>query len=380
MIVAPYYLIDEKALENNAKKCAAISQMTGAKVLLALKAFCLPAVFETLKPYLSGVCASSVHEARLGAEFFGKTVFSYAPAFSEADFLAILESSTHISFNSFSQVKQFDSYIHKNRKSHQFGIRINPEYSEVKTDLYNPCKKHSRLGVRASDFDMGSFKQLDGLHLHALCGGDLAQLKRLLEHVELQFARALYQAKWLNLGGGHMLCEPHYDVVELCDVLLAFKNKYDLELILEPGEGLVVAAGALVSTVLDIVENDGSIAILDVSATAHMPDILEMPYRAPIKGGAKAGEKEYTYTLAGPTCLSGDVMGTYSFDYPLCVGSQVVFEEMAAYTFVKSTQFNGIKHPSLVVKRVNGNLELIKRFDYSDFLGALHQDEIFIKF
>lgn len=365
----PAFVIDCKKLKANAQLAAAVHKASGLNILLALKAFALPAVFEYIRPYLQGVAASSLSETALGA-IFGKEVHVYSPAFKTVEMAAICERATHINFNSFSQFVAMKTAMDLEKIS--LGIRVNPEYSEIKTQLYNPCAKQSRFGVLKEFFDEALFQQyFEGIHVHALCGSNQHQLQRLVDALESRFSEELKRAKWLNLGGGQLLCKPNFDRNALSDMVRYLANAYDLEIFMEPGEGLVADSAILEATVIDIIFNDGPVAILDVSATNHMPDVLEMPYRPNVVGAGNPGEKAYCYRLGGPTCLSGDVIGDYSFDEPLEIGQQLVFNDMAQYTFVKTTFFNGVDHPDIIIQDLEGKRHLIKRFGVEDFFDKL---------
>jgi len=368
---SPCWLLEEERLLHNLQIIQHIKEQSGAKVLLALKGYALWKSFEILKPYLDGCCASGLHEATLAQEKFAKEVHTYAPAFKEEEIVEIAQHSHHLVFNS---PYQYHTYAKKAKESNpqlSLGLRINPEYSASPKEIYNPCGLYSRLGTTLANFDETLLESLDGLHFHALCEESAEALEEVLKEVEKRFAPYLHKMKWVNFGGGHHLTKKGYNVEKLIQLICDFKAKYDVEVYLEPGEAIGWETGKLITTVLDIVENGISIAILDSSAEAHMPDTLLMPYRAEVEGAAQAGEKKYTYRLAGNTCLAGDIMGEYSFDRPLQRGDRVVFEDQMHYTMVKATTFNGIKLPTIAIAYSNGNIEVLREFGYEEFKQRL---------
>jgi len=348
-----------------------IKDATGAKVLLALKGYALWKSFPLIRPYLDGCCASGLHEAKLADETFAKEVHTYAPAFKEEELEEIASLSHHLVFNSPSQFKRFASQAKKFNPHISLGLRLNPEYSQAPTELYNPCGPYSRLGTTQANFDPTILSECDGLHFHALCEQSADALENVLTHFEKKFGSYISQMKWINFGGGHHITRKGYDVEKLISLIKTFKKKYDVEVYLEPGEAIGWETGVLMSTVLDIVHNGIEIAILDSSAEAHMPDTIIMPYRAEVSGAGKAGEKAYTYRLAGNTCLAGDIMGDYSFDEPLKTGDKIIFEDQMHYTMVKATTFNGIKLPSIAIEHKDGTIEIVREFGYEDFKGRL---------
>ena len=369
-VKTPAYIVDFGVLENNLRVLKKVKDRTGCKVLLALKCFSMYSSFPLIRQYLDGVCASSANEARLGSEEFGKEVHTFGAAYSEEGFRLIKKYSDHIIFNSISQWEKF----RKRCKNKDIGLRINPDYSEIKTELYDPCAKNSRLGVKAEELKGKDLRGVSGLHFHALCQQNSDTLERILERVEEKFGRYMHGMRWMNFGGGHHITrgEGHYsgekyDIGRLCRLVNDFKKRYGVQVILEPGEAVVLDAGFLVSSVLDI---KGNIAILDASAEAHMPDVVAMPYTPPVAGAGKPGKFKHEYILAGPTCLAGDNIGEYSFKDPLQIGDRIVFEDMALYTMVKNTTFNGIGLPSINVYR-DGSITNIKRFGYRDFKRRL---------
>jgi carboxynorspermidine decarboxylase len=367
-IKTPAYILDERTLRKNGEILKSISEKSGAKFLLALKAFSSYCTFPILKDYLYGTTASSLNEYKLSVEEFGKETHIYNAAYRPDEFDSYLEHSSHITFNSFSQWKLFRDNVKKSAHRPNCGIRINPEISHVNTSLYNPCAPYSRFGVTKKEFEADELEGIEGFHFHTLCGSQAESLEKTLAAVEEKFGEYLHRVKWVNMGGGHYITAPTYNVPLLIDLIKKFKEKYDVEVYLEPGEAVVLHAGYLVASVLDIVKNEKEIAILDTSATAHMPDILEMPYQPNIHNASKSPtELAHSYLLGGATCLSGDTIGEYSFSEPLTVNSKLLFKDMAQYTIVKNTMFNGINLPSISILREDGTLDLIKSFDYQSF-------------
>lgn len=369
-IKTPYYLIDKNLIIKNLKILKSVSDKTGAKILLAQKAFSMYSLYPLIGEYLAGTTASSLFEARLGHEEMpGRETHIYAPAYSDEDFSEIIKICDHIVFNSFSQWEK-----HKNIVSGtgiECGIRINPEYSEIVTDIYNPCFKGSRMGVTLSNFEPGSLDGISGLHFHTMCEQNSDVLWRTVQKVDEKFGKYIKNMKWINMGGGHHITREDYDIELLCKSINYFSDKYGITVYLEPGEAVALNAGFLTSSVMDIINNGIDIAILDTSAACHMPDVLEMPYRPNVIGSGKPGEYPYTYRLAGPTCLAGDIIGDYSFKEPLKPGDKITFCDMAIYTTVKNNTFNGINLPSIVLRHENGDTELIKTFGYQDFKSRL---------
>ena len=368
---SPCWVLEEQKLIDNLKIIEHIKAESGAKVLLALKGYALWQSFPTIKPYLDGCCASGLHEAKLAHKTFEKEVHTYSPAFKEEEFEEIASISHHIVFNSPVQFKRFAKKAKNINPQLSLGLRINPEYSEAPTELYNPCGLHSRLGTTLVNFDESILNECEGLHFHALCEQSADALENVLLHFEEKFGKYLSKMKWINFGGGHHITRKGYDVEKLINLINTFKAKYDVEVYLEPGEAIGWETGNLITTVLDIVHNGIDIAILDSSAEAHMPDTIIMPYRAEVLGAAKAHEKTHTYRLAGNTCLAGDIMGDYSFDVPLHIGDKVIFCDQMHYTMVKATTFNGVKLPSIAIQRVDGSVEVVREFGYEDFKGRL---------
>jgi carboxynorspermidine decarboxylase len=367
----PCYIIDEGLLRNNLEVLLDAGKRSGAKIILALKGFSMFSVFPVIGEYLSGVTASSLDEARLGREEFKKEVHVCSPAYREEEFEELLGYSDHIVFNSFGQWKKFKPLIPGDSKV-KCGLRINPEHSEVKVPIYDPCSPGSRLGVRAGAFEGEDLDGITGLHFHTLCELDSDSLERTLGAVEKKFGKFIPGMEWVNFGGGHHITRPGYDIERLCRLVRCFREKYKVDVFLEPGEAIALNTGVLVASVLDIVENMGDIAILDTSAAAHMPDVLEMPYRPEIEGAGRAGEFKHTYRLGGMTCLAGDVIGDYSFPKPLRPGSRLVFKDMAHYTMVKNNTFNGIRLPSIGIYNPRlDEVRIVRKFAYEDFKARL---------
>ncbi len=371
-IETPCFVIDEAKVRGNLAILDRVRARTGCRILLALKAFGMFSLFPLIRRTLQGVCASSPHEARLGREEFGGEVHTFAAGYSEADVRELLNLTDHLIFNSFSLWKRFRPLVAQSGRNIRCGIRINPEYSEAPVVLYDPCAPLSRLGVRQEDFLMEDLEGITGLHLHTLCEQNADALARTLAVVETKFGKYLYDLDWLNLGGGHHITRPDYDLDLLCELIERFRKKYGVEIYLEPGEAVVLNAGILVASVLDIVHNEMDIAILDASATAHMPDVIEMPYRPEVAGAGRPGEFGHTYRLAGHSCLAGDVIGDYSFAAPLKVGDKVAFLDQAHYTMVKSTTFNGLRLPAIGLYREESDeLQIVRSFGYEDFKSRL---------
>ena len=367
---SPAYVVDLGRLRHNLAILDEVQRRSGAKILMALKAFAMWSTFPLIRKTLQGVCASSPWEARLGREEFGGEVHSFSAAFKESDIKELLGLSNHLVFNSFAQLERFRPLWQKSGVS--VGLRVNPEHSEGAVPIYDPCAPKSRLGIVRREFDGKSLEGVEGLHFHTLCEQLFAPLARTAAAFEANFGAFLPQMKWLNLGGGHHITRDGYDLDALVELVKYFREKYGLEVYLEPGEAIAIGTGVLVGEVLDVVHNEVDIAILDVSATCHMPDVLEMPYRPEISGGFAAGEKAHSYRLAGPSCLAGDVIGDWSFEKPLAAGDRLVFEDMAHYTMVKTTTFNGIQHPALCTfEPETGALSVVRRFGYEDFKSRL---------
>jgi carboxynorspermidine decarboxylase len=372
----PAYVCEETLLEDNLKILQDVQNRSGAKIILALKGFAMWSTFDLVSKYLQGCTASGLHEARLAREEFCKfskdaEVHTYSPAFKEDEIEEIAKISDHIVFNSISQLNRYIAKTKEINPKIHVSLRINPEVSSSPVDIYNPCGLYSRLGVTLKNLDEEVFKYLDGLNFHALCEQNVDALEEVLLAFEKNFSKYFKNLKYINFGGGHHITKKGYDVEKLIGIIKTFREKYGVDVYLEPGEAVGWECGYLVSTILDIVENGMSIAILDTSAEAHMPDTLSMPYRADVRDSAEAGEKEFTYRFGGNTCLAGDIMGDYSFDAPLNIGDKIIFEDQIHYTFVKNTTFNGVKLPSLIIKRKSGEMKLIKEFGYEEYRDRL---------
>lgn len=369
---SPAYVVDLGSLRHNLAILDHVQQKSGAKILLAMKAFSMWSVFPLISRTLQGVCASSPWEARLGRDEFGREVHSFAAAFKECDIVELLSISNHLVFNSFGQLERFRPLWEKEAGRVSIGLRVNPEHSEGHTEIYDPCAANSRLGIPRKDFEGRSLRGVEGLHFHTLCEQLFEPLKRTARAFEEKFGEFLPQMKWLNLGGGHHITREGYDIDGLVELVKYFREKYDLEVYLEPGEAIAIGTGILVGEVLDVINNGMDIAILDVSATCHMPDILEMPYRPAIQNGFDPGEKPHTYRLAGPSCLAGDVIGDWSFEEPLKPGDKLAFLDMSHYTMVKTTMFNGIQHPHICTfEPETDELKVVRSFEYIDFKQRL---------
>ena len=366
----PCFLVDEGLLKKNLEVLRCVSEEAGCKILLAQKAFSMFACYPLISRYLSGTTASGLYEARLGREEFPGEVHVFSPAYQEREWEELLTYADHFVFNSPNQLRRFGERAKAAGK--QVGLRVNPECSTQEGHaIYDPCAPGSRLGTTRENFDESLVPLLDGLHFHTLCEQNSDDLEATAAAFEEKFGEFLPRMKWLNLGGGHHITREDYDIPRLIRVVKHFREKYGVEVYLEPGEAVVLNAGFLVSTVLEVVHNGMDIAILDTSAACHMPDVLEMPYRPPVKDSGKPGEKAYTCRLAGPTCLAGDVVGDYSFDQPLTEGSQVVLEDMALYTMVKTNTFNGMPLPDMALRHEDGTVEVVKTFGYEDFKNRL---------
>jgi len=369
---SPSFVVDLGRLRHNLAILDEVQQRSGAKILLALKAFSMWSVFPVISRTLYGVCASSPWEARLGMEEFGGEVHSFSAAFKQSDVAELLTTSNHLVFNSFNQLERFRPLWEPYAGRVSVGLRVNPENSEGHTAIYDPSAPKSRLGIVRSEFEGKNLAGVEGLHFHTLCEQLFEPLERTARVFEEKFGEYLPRMKWLNLGGGHHITREGYDVDALVELVRYFRRKYDLEVYLEPGEAIAIGTGILVSEVLDLVHNEVDIAILDVSATCHMPDILEMPYRPEIKGGFDPGAKPHDYRLGGPSCLAGDVIGDWSFERPLAVGDRLAFLDMSHYTMVKTTTFNGIQLPHICTfEPQTGELKVVRSFGYEDFKGRL---------
>jgi len=371
LVPSPSYVLEEALLRRNLATLDRVQRESGAKIILALKGFAFWSSFPWVREVLHGATASSLHEARLAHEEFGRETHVYSVAYSDAEFPEILGLADHLVFNSFTQWARFRDQVKahgaKTGKPIECGIRVNPGHSEIETPLYDPCYTGSRLGVLRSEFKPEELEGISGLHFHAHCGNNSDTLERVVASFETLYGEFIPRLKWVNFGGGHHITRADYDVERLIRVVKAFREKWGVEVYIEPGEAVGWQTGPLVGSVLDIVRNGMDIAILDVSATAHMPDTLEMPYRPAVRGADLPGALPHTYRLGGNTCLAGDVIGDYSFAEPLKVGDRVVFEDMIHYTIVKNSTFNGVQLPSLCIWTKEGELKVVRRFGYESY-------------
>ena len=367
----PSYLVDQQLLIKNLELLSSVKERTGCKILLAQKAFSMFSVYPLIAKYLDGVTSSGVMEARLGYEEMGKEVHTYAPAFADHEMDDVIRYSDHIVFNSFHQWNKFKDKVKNSGKQIECGLRLNPKYSEIDTDIDNPCFTGSRLGITPEQFQPDQLDGIDGLHFHTMCEQNSDTLERTLKVVDDTFGSYIKQMKWLNFGGGHHITRSDYDIETLIRCIQFAQDTYGVQVYLEPGEAVALNTGYLVSTVLDTIENGMHLAILDTSAACHMPDVLEMPYRPHIIGAGLPNEKMYTYRLGGPTCLAGDIIGDYSFDAPLKEGDKLIFCDMAHYTMVKNNTFNGMNLPSIALYSQENGLQIIKQFGYEDFKSRL---------
>lgn len=376
-VATPSYIVDEGRLKSNLEILKSVIDRTGCRILLAQKCFSMYAVYPLIGEYISGCTASGLNEARLGFEEMGKENHVFSPAYRDAEFDEIMGCCDHIIFNSVAQLNKFRGRCTANGKS--FGLRINPECStQGEHAIYDPCAPGSRLGVTIEKLEEelgknpGFLEGVDGFHFHTLCEQNSDALETTLEAVEQKFGKYLYDMKWLNMGGGHHITRNDYDVERLVRLVNHMKENYQVQVYLEPGEAVALNAGYLKTTVLDIVGNAGiTTLILDASAACHMPDVLEMPYRPPLKDSGEPGSKQYTYRLSSYTCLAGDIIGDYSFDRKIQIGDTLYFEDMAIYSMVKNNTFNGIGLPDIVLRHENGECEVVKHFGYEDFKGRL---------
>lgn len=366
---SPCYIMDEALLRRNLTLIRDVAQRADVEIILAFKSFAMWRSFPIFREYVEHSTASSPYEARLALEEFGSKAHTYSPAYTEADFPEIMRCSSHITFNSLSQFERFYPQVEGSGEAISCGLRVNPEYSEVETELYNPCAPGTRFGVVADQLPDQLPHGIEGFHCHCHCESSSFELERTLTHLEARFARWFPQIKWLNLGGGHLMTRKDYDVNHLVTLMQGLHQRYPhLRIILEPGSAFTWQTGVLASEVVDVVENRGiRTAILNVSFTCHMPDCLEMPYQPVVRGARMDGEGPYVYRLGGNSCLSGDYMGLWSFDHPLQVGNRVVFEDMIHYTTVKTNMFNGIHHPAIAMWGMDGKAHLFKGFSYLDY-------------
>ncbi len=364
-IRTPAYVLDEAKLLQNLDILKGVQERTGAKILLAQKAFSMFSVYPLISKYLAGTTASGLYEARLGHQHFPGEVHVYSPAYTDTEIGEILQYADHIVFNSLRQLTSFRERC----AGKSIGLRINPECSTQDTAIYDPCAPCSRLGVRREE--LPEFPDVDGLHFHTLCEQNADALQQTLTAVEKNFGDYLHRCKWVNFGGGHHITRQDYDISLLERLIREFSQRYGVQVYLEPGEAVALHAGYLVTQVLDIVHNGTYIAILDTSAACHMPDVLEMPYRPPLYGSDLPGKKAYDYRLSARTCLAGDIIGDYSFDTPLHIGDKLCFEDMAIYSMVKNNTFNGMPLPDIGILHTDGHYEVVKTFGYEDFKGRL---------
>jgi carboxynorspermidine decarboxylase len=374
-VPSPCYVVDEVALEDNLRLLARVQAESGAKILLALKAFSMFALAPLVRRYLSGTCASGLYEARLGREEFGGEVHTFCAAWRDADFAATLAISDHLVFNSVHQWHRFREQClaaREQRPELRFGLRINPRHSEGAAPLYDPCAPGSRLGITRDELEGANLDGISGLHFHTLCEQDLPPLARTLAAVEAQFGPWLERMEWINFGGGHHITRADYQVDALIDLIRDFRARRGLAVYLEPGEAVALNTGVLVAEVLDLKHNELDLAILDTSATCHMPDVLEMPYRPRILGAAEPGVLPHCYRLGGQTCLAGDVIGDYAFAAPLRIGQRLLFADMAHYTMVKTNTFNGVPLPAIAIWNSETDaLRIVREFGYEDFRDRL---------
>lgn len=372
-IPSPCYVIEESLLRRNLTLIKDVKERAGIEIIMALKAFAMWKVFPIVREYIPYATASSVYEARLVYEELGTPAHTYSPAYTEADFPHLLKCSSHITFNSLSQFERFYPMVVADGRRVSCGLRINPEYSDVATDLYNPCAPGSRMGITSDKLPDRLPEGIEGLHFHTLCESSAQDLANTLQAVEQRFGRWLSQVRWLNMGGGHLMTRKGYDIDFLLRLLKEFKAKYpNLQLIMEPGSAFFWQTGFLRTTVVDLVENNGiETAVIDASFTCHMPDCLEMPYKPVIRHATDAVPGKPTYRIGGCSCLSGDFMGDWSFDRPLHIGAPLIFEDMIHYTTVKTTMFNGIQHPSLAMLREDGTLDMLRAFTYEDYKSRM---------
>lgn len=376
IVSTPAFVVDLDLLRRNLEKIDSVQQQADCRILLALKGFSMFSTFPLIRQYLHGCCASGINEALLAYEEFKKEVHVYAPAFKAEEMQRIIPIADHISFNSLAQWRTHRPALEAARAAGRHapspGLRVNPEHSEVEVALYDPCSPGCRLGTRAESLEGEDLAGLEGLHFHALCEQNSDVLERTLAAVEQRFPRFLEQVKWVNMGGGHHITRSDYNTERLIRVIQDFKRRWGKDVYLEPGEAIALNTGYLVVTVMDVVDAATPTAILDTSATCHMPDTLEMPYRPHVIGSGLPGEKAHTYKLGGMSCLAGDVINEYSFDQPLALGQKLVFTDMAHYTMVKTTTFNGVPHPDIATfDPATSHYQVVRRFGYEDFKRKL---------
>ncbi|MFP4095386.1 MAG: carboxynorspermidine decarboxylase [Cyclobacteriaceae bacterium] len=366
------FVLEESKLRRNLEIMKQVQDASGVNIILALKGFAMFSTFPLIKQYLHGTTASSLNEARLGFEEFGDEVHAYSPAWFEDEFDELMTYCNHLTFNSPAQWGKFKERVMSSDKKISCAIRINPEFSEVETDLYNPCAIGTRLGVTADQIGETLPEGIEGLHFHTLCESDSYALERTLKQVEARFGHLLHQAKWLNMGGGHLMTRKGYDIEHLVSLIKRLREKYDINIIMEPGSAVAWDTGYLTSTVQDVIDSRGIYAvILDVSVAAHMPDCIEMPYKPRILGASDAQPGQPAYRVGGTTCLAGDYVGDYHFEQALKPGDKIIFDDMMHYTMVKTTTFNGVRHPSIGIWRENDTFELVKKFGYEEYKTKL---------
>jgi len=373
-IPTPCYLIKEELLRNNLRLIQSVKEQAGVDIILAFKGFSMWKAFPIVREYISGAAASGAYEAKLAAEEMKTLAHTYSPAFQQSDFDVVLENSSHITFNSLSQLEMFLRVVRNFSRPISIGIRVNPEFSEVETELYNPCAPGTRLGILAEQLGDELPDGVEGFHFHTLCESSANDLEKTLAAFEAKFGKYLNRIKWVNMGGGHLMTRKGYDTEKLIRILRDFRKRWNnIEVILEPGSAFAWEAGVLVSKVVDIVENKGiKTAILNISFTAHMPDCLEMPYKPRIRDAYhEPVEGKPTYRMGGDSCLAGDFIGFWSFENELKPGDQIIFEDMIHYTMVKSTMFNGVPHPSIGIWCENGEFKLLKTFEYLDYKNRM---------
>jgi carboxynorspermidine decarboxylase len=371
-VPSPSYVINEERFRKNLALIRDVSEKSGAEIILAFKGFAMWGVFDILKEFVSGAAASSVNEARLCFEEIGSPAHTYSPVYKLSEFDDIVKYSSHITFNSLDQYNKFSNIFKKYSKKISFGLRINPEFSEISHGLYNPCSPGSRLGITEQDLGKRLPEGIEGLHFHVLFESDSYALEKVLNVVDTKFGRCFPYLKWINMGGGHLITRKDYNTGHLIRLIKDFRSRTGLHVILEPGSAFAWETGELVATVEDIVENNGiRTAILDVSFTAHMPDCLEMPYKPKILNASDPVNESPVYRLGGNSCLSGDFMGDWSFDNGLKVGDRIVFLDMIHYTMVKTTTFNGVQHPAIGIWTSEGNFRLLRSFGYDDYKTRL---------
>lgn len=369
-VPTPSYIVDKQLLQKNLEILTYVKKQTQCKILLAQKGYSQFSLYPFIGEYLDGVTSSSLFEAKLGREYMNSEVHIYSPAYIPSEFEEIISIADHIVFNSTSQYKKYKQQILNSSKKIDVGIRVNPEFSELTVPIYDPCSPYSRLGVTEKNLDPSELVGIDGLHFHTMCEQNSDTLERTIKVIEKKFGKYLYNMKWINFGGGHHITRDDYDVEKLIKIINRISKKYDVMVYLEPGEAIALNCGYLVTSVLDVMNNGIDIAILDTSASTHMPDVIEMPYRPVIIGTKQALKNPYTYRLGGITCLAGDVIGDYSFIKPLKEGDKLIFTDMAHYTMVKNNTFNGVNLPSIYILD-QGKLQLVKQFGYDDFKSRL---------